>query len=146
MFVQLASYSLLQVQDYFNNKLFPVNGSGRVYGDYSFVPVLPLFDNASQEVKKKGTRISKANPLVSLSESLDPDEPSVVLSVNDANLFLEEQVSSLQSNIASYRFSSSDLLTTSEANVVLISFSFQRICQHFADGVDYVVRICWNEM
>lgn len=82
--------------------------------------------------------ISTATQLVALS---DPEITSVALPVQDLNLFLAEQQRTLKEKFDELEKMFPDdkrLITHTEAKILVLLQNLQRICQHYADGVNYV--------
>lgn len=85
---------------------------------------------------------------MSLSEGLDLEGNSPTLTVNDANLFLEEQVRSMNHifSHSSYGASDKGLRSLLELKVCVAAHTIQKCCQHFSDGVDYVESLLRKQL
>jgi hypothetical protein len=135
-----------EVQSYFLNTIFSIEKDQRL--DLSsinrlrdvFVPVVPLMNGNKNVISMNRLR-----------ESVEPNESEeesviqishIVLSISEANQFLDEEKRTLEAKYSQLRssFPSSDtgLITSTEACLLATTYHIQEICQHYKDGVDYV--------
>lgn len=119
----------MQVHNYFT-KLFPVQAEhgldlSKINDNGIFVPVVPLFDESTQDVRK---------PL---------------LSIGDLNQFLIEQKRSFGEKfgeLAKMFPENGKIITLAEAKILVILLHARQICQHYADGVDYIEAMLYKQL
>jgi len=149
-FFQNYSYWCNGVSSYFRNTLFPIQTNhgldvGKINASETFVPVVPLFEE-SAATRARNSCEEKA--LVSVARDGDSD---AVLQIGDVNHFLVEQKRSLLAKLGEMEKMFPDakkgkLISAQEANVLVVLAHGQQICQHFADGIQYVEEMLRRQL
>lgn len=87
--------------------------------------------------------------VVAFSPSQEIEAKSVILPVQDLNLFLSEQVRSLKEKFKEVEQmypNPKDLVFSADAKIMVVLISLQKAIQNYFDGVDYVESMLRNQL
>mmetsp|Transcript_26534 Transcript_26534/g.66767 ORF Transcript_26534/g.66767 Transcript_26534/m.66767 type:complete len:940 (-) Transcript_26534:58-2877(-) len=152
------------VHAYFAERLFPVQTDhgldlAAINAEAVFVPVFPTFERYTELRSEKpaaaSSSSSSASPSSSSSssaaEAAEAPSSRLVLQPHDIELFLAEQLRSLEEQKTVVAKSLPDakkakLISSQEGSLMVALLHGKDVCQHYADGVDYVEEMLRQQL
>jgi len=137
-------FSAAKVSGYFQSEVFPQQLNhgldlSSLTGGAIFVPVLPLFEDSSSSSSSSSSAITST-----VSHDHSTKIPPVFM-----NSFLAEQARSLEEkrkDIAKTFTQNEKLITILEANFIVLLSHLKQVCEHYAEGVDFIEDMLYKQL